>query len=271
MLLSAGARSSGRRAGPPSTKADDGVGAGGEERERAEARIGGGDERSGLRAGAPAEVAEPFRIDRRARREHIGRRGGPQRRRERWSRVDPARSSRDVGRCRERVGGRRRGDRHRDGPPLGELDRLREKLGAIAARPVDEHDAGHPSCGDRLDQVGLDRVRLPLRNCDVVDDDRALPLDHAVVDEAEAARGVVGEGEPGALAGAGSRRWWSRAVVAVVLVVFALLPAAGKGEERERAGRIEARARPGSAFAATSQLNRERWQSGAARGDDAAS
>ncbi len=73
MLLSAWRAIVRSPGGAAATNADDGVGAGGEQGECAEPRIGGGDERSGLRSGAPAEVADPFRVDRRAGREHVGR------------------------------------------------------------------------------------------------------------------------------------------------------------------------------------------------------
>ncbi len=228
----------------------DGVGARGEKCDRAEARIGGGDERPGLRAGAPAEIAEAFRVDRRAGCEYVGRTSdGDDVADGRLGR--PGEQLGDVRRGRQRVGGGRRGDRHRDGPALSQLDRLREKLRAIAARPVNEDDAGLTAGRrDRLDQIGLDRLRAA-SVLDVVDDDRALALDHAAVDEGEDRRGIVGERELRALAGGGcdggSRRGRGGGRRGGRLRVRRLraAPAACDGEERKRT-EDQARARPGS-------------------------
>ena len=170
------------------------VGTGGQERERPEPPIGSRHERARLCACAPAEVADPPRVDRPERGEDVG---GPP------DGDDVA----DGGRrrlgeqllggrgCGRRVQGRRLGDRQGDRTPLRQRDCVAQELAAVPGRPVDDHDAGPAPAAAALDEVP-GHAPAEAAEDDIVDGHAAVTGNDGPIGEAERTGRVVGEGEP---------------------------------------------------------------------------
>ena len=134
----------------------DRVGACGDEDEGADARLRAGHDRAEARARAPADVADPVRVDRRHRLQHVD---GPAHRDDVVHRQRPCLREQGVDRRRgrrDRV--RRRRDRERHDVARRERRRLAEQLAAVAARAVDEDDCRSPDRSGRHEEVALDRA-----------------------------------------------------------------------------------------------------------------